>query len=118
MFAVPRKDGETRGVMTLDRSGQVALFHCDEQNYVPYITKVLGKYDLGVQIARDKNLPGAEGVFQQKFEALIRQGNYETAAKLAAEGPQGVLRTSETIRKLQGAPRLAILSIIIGQRTV
>eukprot|EP01084_Bolivina_argentea_P256979 432848_1 len=34
-FAVPH--GDTGGVVTLDRSGHVALFHVDHDNYVSYI---------------------------------------------------------------------------------
>ena len=97
---------KTGGVVTLDRSGRVALFHVDDTNYVPYITNTVGDAKLGVTIATKFNLPGAGNIFKTRFEQLIAQGNYQAAAKLAADAPQGVLRTPETIQKFQSAPNV------------
>jgi len=97
---------ETGGVVTLDRSGRVALFHVDRDNYVPYITSTVGDAKLGVTIATKFDLPGAGNIFKTRFEQLIAQGQYQQAAKLAADAPQGVLRTPETIQKFQAAPNV------------
>ena len=103
-LAVPHT--ETGGVVTLDRSGRVALFHVDRDNYVPYITNTVGDAKLGVTIATKYDLPGAGNIFKTRFEQLIAQGQYQQAAKLAADAPQGVLRTPETIQKFQSAPNV------------
>jgi len=103
-LSVPHE--KTGGVVTLDRSGRVALFHVDDTNYVPYITNTVGDAKLGVTIATKFNLPGAGNIFKTRFEQLIAQGNYQAAAKLAADAPQGVLRTPETIAKFQSAPNV------------
>jgi len=103
-LAVPH--GESGGVVTLDRSGRVANFHVDTENYVPYITNTVGDAKLGVTIATKFDLPGAGNIFKTRFEQLIAQGQYQQAAKLAADAPQGVLRTPETIQKFQSAPNV------------
>lgn len=37
----------------------------------------------------------------QRFQELFAQTKYKEAAELAAESPQGILRTSDTIAKFQ-----------------
>eukprot|EP00483_Globobulimina_turgida_P013662 UN13688 len=97
---------ESGGVVTLDRSGRVALFHVLCDNYVSYITNTVGDDKLGVTIATKYDLPGAGNIFKTRFEQLLAQGQYQQAAKLAADAPQGVLRTPETIQKCQSAPNV------------
>ncbi|ETO05096.1 hypothetical protein RFI_32304 [Reticulomyxa filosa] len=96
-------DEETGGVLTVDRGGQVALFNVDEKNFVSYITNVLGDSDLGEKFA-ELGLGGVD-VLQQKFETLLRQGNYAGAAEFAAKCP--ALRNEQTIaafKKIQPQP--------------
>jgi len=100
MFLTSSHD-ETGGVVTLDRNGRVRLFRVDEDNLVPFITKEMKDYDLGVRTAHRYNLPGAGDVFQNRFESLMAAQKYQDAAKLAAEAPQGVLRTVETIQRFK-----------------
>lgn len=93
---------DSGGVVTLDRNGRVCLFAADENNLVPYINNTINDYDLGVRTAHRYNLSGAGDVFQKRFESLLGMGKYQEAAKLAAEAPQGVLRTTETIQRFRG----------------
>ena len=47
---------------------------------------------------------GAELLFMQQFNNLMNQMDFKGAAKLAAESPQQVLRTNDTIARFQAAP--------------
>ncbi|RWW78593.1 hypothetical protein BHE74_00013191 [Ensete ventricosum] len=40
----------------------------------------------------------------QRFQELFSQTKYKEAAELAAESPQGILRTPETVAKFQSVP--------------
>jgi clathrin heavy chain len=104
MFLSVAQDS-TGGVIAVDRAGNVVSLACDVDTYVPFITKAVGDYELGVRIATSYDLPGAGDVFQTRFKSLCAAGNWEAAAKLAAEAPRGALRTADTIRMFQSAPQ-------------
>jgi len=95
---------ESGGIIGVNRSGQVLLLALDEAQVVPYIVNSLNNMELGVKFAARNNLPGAEGLFNRQFDALFAQGRYKEAAKCAADSPQGVLRTIQTIQKFQSLP--------------
>ncbi|MES1909742.1 MAG: hypothetical protein MHM6MM_002439 [Cercozoa sp. M6MM] len=97
-------DPETGGVVAIDQTGRCLKFAVDEANIVQYVTSSLQNYELGTRMAAQYNLPGAEGVFTQQFESFLASGDYNGAARLAANAPQGVLRTIDTIRRFQQAP--------------
>jgi len=94
----------TGGIMGVNRKGQVLCVTVDEANLVPYICKQLSDFQLALRIASRCNLPGAEQLFIQQFAALMQQGNYKDAAKLAADSPKQILRTPDTIARFQAAP--------------
>lgn len=71
---------------------------------VPFVSQQLNNLDLALAMARRGNLPGAEGLVAQQFERLFSSGQYKEAAEVAAESPQGVLRTKE-VRALGSPPR-------------
>jgi clathrin heavy chain len=50
------------------------------------------------------NLPGADELFVRRFNMAFGSGNYPEAAKVAATAPRGILRTPQTIQRLQQAP--------------
>merc|ERR1719261_1398659 len=89
---------------TGNRKGQVLCVTVDEANIVPYICKQLNNYPLALKLAVRNNLPGAEQLFGQQFNQLMNAQDYKGAAKLAADSPQQVLRTPETIQRFQAAP--------------
>ena len=95
---------ESGGIITLDRTGRICLFHVDNDRYVTYIKDTMGDLQVAIQVARDTGLQGAGGVFKERFKQLMQQGQYQNAARLAAEAPGGSLRTAETIQALQRAP--------------
>ena len=92
------------GIMGVNRKGQVLCVTVDEANLVPYVCKQLNNFPLAIKMAVRNNLPGAEQLFMQQFNNLMNQSDYKGAAKLAAESPQQVLRTPETIGRFQQAP--------------
>ena len=92
------------GIMGVNRKGQVLCVTVDEANLVPYVCKQLNNFPLAIKMAVRNNLPGAEQLFMQQFNNLMNQSDYKGAAKLAAESPQQVLRTPDTISRFQQAP--------------
>lgn len=62
---------------------------------VPFVSQQLNNLDLALAMARRGNLPGAEGLVAQQFERMFAAGQYKEAAEVAAESPQGLLRTKE-----------------------
>jgi clathrin heavy chain len=60
--------------------------------------------ELAVNLAKRGNLPGAENLVVQRFQELFSQLKYKEAAELAAESPQGILRTPDTVAKFQSVP--------------
>lgn len=77
------------------RRGQVLLSTVNEATMVPFVSQQLNNLDLALAMARRGNLPGAEGLVAQQFERLFAAGQYKEAAEVAAESPQGILRTKE-----------------------
>ena len=71
---------------------------------VPFVSQQLQNLDLAMALARRANLPGAEQLVVQQFQRLYAAGQYKEAAELAAESPQGVLRTRETIESFKLVP--------------
>lgn len=92
------------GTMGVDRKGRVLLVAIDQNNLVPYVCNNLNNYELAIKMASRGDLPGAEDLFANQFNRLFQQGQYAQAAKVAAESPQGSLRTQKTIQLFQQLP--------------
>lgn len=95
--------GPNGGIMGVNRKGQVLSVTVDEESIVKYITSTSNNPDLALRIATRGNLSGAEDLLVQKFESLFQSGQYTEAASLAATSPKGILRTPQTIQRLQQA---------------
>jgi clathrin heavy chain len=95
---------QTNGIVGINRQGQVLSVSVDEANVIPYICNTLGNPQLAIELASRANLPGAEDLFARQFNALFSQGQYVEAAKVAADSPQGMLRTMQTIQRYQSLP--------------
>ncbi|KAF9912226.1 hypothetical protein BX616_010375 [Lobosporangium transversale] len=91
----------TSGVIGVNRKGQVLSVSVDEDNLVPYIVQTLGNAELALKIASRSGLPGADDLYRQRFQQLFQSGDYASAAKMAANSPRGILRTSETIERFK-----------------
>eukprot|EP00163_Fabomonas_tropica_P025672 TRINITY_DN4486_c0_g1_i1.p1 TRINITY_DN4486_c0_g1~~TRINITY_DN4486_c0_g1_i1.p1 ORF type:complete len:1704 (-),score=653.64 TRINITY_DN4486_c0_g1_i1:69-5180(-) len=95
----------TAGVIGVNRKGQVLSVSVDEKNIIPFITSSLGNYDLAIRLAGRANLPGGEDLFKTQFQRLFQQMKYKEAAEVAANSPEGVLRTPETIQRFTQIPQ-------------
>lgn len=85
------------GFAAINRRGQVLVGSVNEMALVPFVSQQLQNIDLALALARRGNLPGAEGLVVQSFQRLVAEGRYKEAAEAAADSPQGVLRTPETV---------------------
>ncbi|XP_020680390.1 clathrin heavy chain 1 [Dendrobium catenatum] len=92
------------GFYAINRRGQVLLATVNEATIVPFVSGQLNNLELAVNLAKRGNLPGAENLVVQRFQELFSQTKYKEAAELAAESPQGLLRTPETVAKFQSVP--------------
>uniref|UniRef100_A0A0E0F1G4 Clathrin heavy chain linker core motif domain-containing protein n=1 Tax=Oryza meridionalis TaxID=40149 RepID=A0A0E0F1G4_9ORYZ len=89
------------GFYAINRRGQVLHATVNDATIVPFVSSQLNNLELAVNLAKRANLPGAENLVVQRFQELFAQTKYKEAAELAAESPQGLLRTPETVAKFQ-----------------
>lgn len=92
----------TSGVLAINRKGHVLSVSLNEETVIPYILNNLGNSSLALALASRGGLKGADGLYQQQFNQLLNSGNYNEAAKVAANSPNGILRTQETVQRLKG----------------
>ncbi|KAF7833783.1 clathrin heavy chain 1 [Senna tora] len=92
------------GFYAINRRGQVLLATVNEATIVPFVSGQLNNLELAINLAKRGNLPGAEDLVVQRFQELFSQTKYKEAAELAAEAPQGILRTPSTVAKFQSVP--------------
>nr|NP_001236999.1 clathrin heavy chain [Glycine max]AAC49294.1 clathrin heavy chain [Glycine max] len=92
------------GFYAINRRGQVLLATVNEQTIVNFVSGQLNNLELAVNLAKRGNLPGAEKLVVERFHELFAQTKYKEAAELAAESPQGILRTPDTVAKFQSVP--------------
>eukprot|EP00850_Spirogloea_muscicola_P020441 SM000216S06567 [mRNA] locus=s216:162875:173433:+ [translate_table: standard] len=92
------------GFYAVNRRGQVLLATVNTSTIIPFVSGQLNNLDLAVNLAKRGNLPGAEQLVVQRFQELFSQMKYKEAAELAADSPQGVLRTLDTVSKFQSVP--------------
>ncbi|CAK9877657.1 unnamed protein product [Sphagnum jensenii] len=65
---------------------------------------MLNNLELGDSTAKWSNLPGAQHLVVKQFQELFSQHKYKEAADFAADSPQGILRTPESVAKFQRIP--------------
>ncbi|XP_066338917.1 clathrin heavy chain 1-like isoform X1 [Miscanthus floridulus] len=97
-------ESSTGGFYAINRRGQVLHATVNDATVVPFVSGQLNNLELAVNLAKRANLPGAENLVVQRFQELFSQTKYKEAAELAAESPQGLLRTPETVAKFQSVP--------------
>ena len=96
-------DSESAGIVGVNRKGQVLAVSVDDNNIVPYLLSNPANTSIAVKLASKAALPGADELYRQNFEQLVVQGNWNEAAKVAANSPRGFLRTQETISRFKNA---------------
>ena len=86
------------------RKGRLLQVSVNEQTLVPYVVSTLRDTQLGIALAGRLGLPGADDLYAQEFQRQLAAGDVSDAAKTAADSPNGMLRTAETIQRFQGLP--------------
>ncbi|CAG8468332.1 858_t:CDS:10 [Funneliformis mosseae] len=105
IFVTAERDNAS-GIVGVNRKGQVLSVCVDESKIISYIISTLSNPELALRIASRCNLPGAEKLYMDKFMQLLQSGQYNEAAKVAANSPQGFLRTPQTIDRFKNVPVL------------
>jgi len=105
MIFVTCPHASSSGLMGINRRGQVLVISIDEQNLVPYLI-AQNNQDLAMKVAGrgGASLAGGEALYAQQFDALLKAFKFKEAVEMAAKSPGGVLRTKNTIQKLQQIP--------------
>ncbi|KAJ1034690.1 hypothetical protein NDA13_000947 [Ustilago tritici] len=94
----------TSGIIGINRKGQVLSVSVDENTVIPYILRTLNNSELAFKLASRGDLPGADDLYLQQFHSLFSTAQYGEAAKIAANSPRGILRTSQTIEQFKQVP--------------
>lgn len=111
---VTTSDSESSGIVGVNRKGQVLSVSLDENTVIPYLLQNPENSELAYKLASRGGLPGADNLYQQRFEHLLSSGQYAEAAKTAANSPQGFLRTPQTIERFKAVPQqTGQLSVIL-----
>ncbi|KAN0075665.1 hypothetical protein V8E54_006935 [Elaphomyces granulatus] len=100
-------DSDSAGLVGVNRKGQVLSVSVDENTIIPYLMQNSAMSGIAVRLASKAGLPGADNLYQQRFDTFLMQSNYSEAAKIAADSPRGFLRTAETINRFKNAPQAA-----------
>ena len=107
-------DSDSSGIIGVNRKGQVLSVSVDDHTIIPYLLQNPANGALALKLASRAGLPGADNLYQQQFENLCAQGNFQEAAKIAANSPRGFLRTPQTIEKFKNVPQTSgQLSVIL-----
>jgi len=110
-------DSEGAGIVGVNRKGQVLAVTVDDQQIIPYLLQNQHA-GMAVKLAAHAGLAGADDLYRNQFEQLFAQGNYQEAAKVAANSPRGFLRTPETIQRFKSAtatgPGLSVILQYFG----
>ena len=111
---VTSPDSDSTGIVGVNRKGQVLGVTVDESTIVSYLLSNPANGELAYKLASRAGLPGADNLYQQRFDHLWGSGQYSEAAKIAANSPRGFLRTQETIDKLKNLPpQQGAMSVIL-----
>jgi len=94
----------SNGIIGVNKKGQVLSVSIDEQTMIPYILSVLSNVELAFKLASRANLPGADDLYVKQYQQLFQSGQFNEAAKIAANSPRGILRTQQTIEAFKTAP--------------
>lgn len=99
------RDADGTGVVIINKKGQVLHTTIKEDSLIPYVMDNPACAEIAYKLASKGGLPGADQLYQQRFESLMQQANYTEAAKVAANSPRGFLRTPQTMNRLRQAPQ-------------
>ncbi|KAI1498271.1 clathrin heavy chain [Biscogniauxia marginata] len=98
-------DSDSAGIVGINRKGQVLFVSVDDDSIVQYLLQNPANTEIAIKMASRAGLPGADQLYARQFDQLFNAGDYEGAAKIAANSPRGFLRTTETINKFKNLPQ-------------
>lgn len=78
----------TNGIIGVNKKGQVLSVNVDEQTIIPYILTTLNNTDLAFKLSSRANLPGADDLYVKQYQQLFQSGQFNEAAKVAANSPR------------------------------
>ncbi|KAG9709721.1 clathrin heavy chain, partial [Aureobasidium melanogenum] len=67
-------DSESSGIVGINRKGQVLSVSLDENTVIPYLLQSPENAELAYKLASRGGLPGADQLYQQRFEHLLSSG--------------------------------------------
>ncbi|KAI1110847.1 clathrin heavy chain-like protein [Nemania sp. NC0429] len=97
-------DSDSTGIVGINRKGQVLFVSVDDANMIQYLLQNPANTEMAIKMASRAGLPGADQLYARQFEQFFASGDFENAAKIAANSPRGFLRTTETINKFKNLP--------------
>ena len=97
-------DSDSSGIVGINRKGQVLSVSVDENTIISYLLQNPANSSIALKLASKAGLPGADNLYAQQFEQLYASGQYQEAAKVAANSPRGFLRTPQTTARFQNLP--------------
>ena len=83
------------------QTGSIYLATLARTNLVPYVCNTLRNAALAMSLASRLKLGGADALYRQAFDQKVQAGDIESAVRIAAESPNGLLRTRDTIARFQ-----------------
>lgn len=102
---VTSPDSESSGIVGVNRKGQVLAVSVDENTIIPYLRQNPANSELAYKLASRGGLPGADNLYEARFNDLLNSSQFTEAAKVAANSPRGFLRTPQTIERFKMAPQ-------------
>ncbi|RZF40357.1 hypothetical protein LSTR_LSTR008787 [Laodelphax striatellus] len=94
---------QTGGIMAISSKGKLLSAAINEQNLINYLRNTVGNPILACRFALKHNLSGADDLFQENFNQSIANQKFVEAAKIAANAPNHILRTPQTMLIFQNA---------------
>jgi clathrin heavy chain len=105
LIFVAARNMTTDGMICINKAGQIFAINVEEPNLVKFIMSAQHIPDnraLAIRVASRYGLSGADDIFIAQFNQCLASGDYQGAARAAAQAPN--LRTPETIAKFKSLP--------------
>jgi hypothetical protein len=78
-----------KGIIGVNKKGQVLSVNVDQQTVIPcIIPPILNNTEVTFKLPSRGNLPGADDLYIKRYQQLFQGGQYGEAAKIAATSPR------------------------------
>lgn len=94
------------GILVISKSGSLISAVIDEKSYISHLVTqcsyaIPDISSVALKLASRYSLPGCDNLFVDLFNNMLVSGNYQGAAKIAAQAPGTLLRNPDTINKFK-----------------